>query len=363
MADSITSQSMDDLFSSMPTGSLERAILNNLYGFNHRQTPGMVPINKEQPGLTFFVRPQLNMQADNIRNIRQLSLLLSNNPLSMQMYIRCMLDPRLMTGVSFNKGAAIPKINCPIVDNKSAFFPIFTNSFVSMSGWPDVSVPTFTSDPGLHNEAWSIVDGRVLNSETYDLNVNFRETRGNPVMLQFYAWALYMAGVFEGKLVPYLDMITENEVDYCTRIYRIKLDYKREIVTGIAACGAAFPTGLPIGEGFNVPGDKPFSEANQEITMRFKCMGVNYYDDILVKEFNETVAIFNPGMSDKNRSKYMMKIPKTLIQMFNFKGYPHINTTTSELEWYVESTDYSAMGTDILKSIKAGQNNEDFQGD
>ena len=60
--------SLDDLFSTMPLGSVERAEVNNLYGINHRQINAALPMNKDVQGLTFFVRPQLNLLQDNIRN-------------------------------------------------------------------------------------------------------------------------------------------------------------------------------------------------------------------------------------------------------------------------------------------------------
>lgn len=354
MAGSITSSSLDQLFSSMPTGSLDRAILNNLRGINHRQVPGMVPMNKDMPGLTFFVRPQLNMQRDNLRNVRKLSALLSNVPTSMQTYIRCMLDPRLMTGISYSSGT-VPPEKCPIVDNLSAFIPTFTNNFISISGWPSISVPTFTSKAGLHNEAYAMVDGRVVNDEVFDLNVNFRNTRGDPILYQLYVWSLYMSYVFDGKLVPYLDFITENEIDYNTRIYRLVMDYKKQRVTKIAATRACFPVGIPVGDAFDVPGDTPYSEANREISVSFKCMGVDYFDDILVKEFNETVAIFNPDMADGTRETRMVKIPYSLLASVtasaNYQGYPYINMQTSELEWYLPVSGFTAVAGKVLTEI------------
>lgn len=350
MADSITSSSLDQLFSGMPTGSLDRAILNNLRGINHRQVAGMIPMNKDMPGLTFFVRPQLNMQRDNLRNVRKLSSLLNQNPTSMQAYIRSMLDPRLQTGVSFKSGT-IPPEKIPVVDNLTAFIPPFTNNLNSISGWPSISVPTFTSKAGLYNESFSMVDGRVINDEVFDLNVNFRNTRGDPILMLLYVWGLYMSMVFEGKLVPYLDMITENEIDYNTRIYRLVLDYKKQHVVKIAATRAAFPVGIPVGDAFDIPGDAPYSEANRDIGVSFKCMGVDYFDDILVKEFNDTVAIFNPSMADDKRSKEMTKIPYSLLPYSNHAGYPHIDMSTTELEWYLPNRDYGGMAGQVLSSI------------
>lgn len=362
MADAVTSTSLEDLFTKMPTGSLDRAIVNNLRGLNHRQIPGMLPSNKDMPGLTFFVRPQFNMQADNIRNVRVLSKLLSDRPTSMQRYLRCMLDPRLMTGLSYSVGKAIPPISCPLVDNQQAFIPILTNNRLSESGWPSISVPTFTSDAGLYNEAYSMVDGRVFNNEVFDLNYTFRNTRGDPILYLFYLWAVYASMVFEGKLVPYLDYITENTIDYNTRIYRITLDYTRRYVTKIAACHAAFPVGVPVGDAFDVPGDRPYVEANKEISVRMKCMGVSYFDDILVRTFNETVMIFNPSMRDNRRSLSMMKIPYNVMTYFNHQGYPRINSDTSELEWYITLDDFNRTGGEILASVPEADSTQ-YEGD
>lgn len=358
MANTITTKSLDELFSAMPTGSLDRAILNNLTGINHRQIPGMLPSNKDMPGLTFFTRPQLNMQKDNIRNVRQLSQLMSDIETSMQRYIRCILDPRLINGVT-----GIPPIKCPIVDNMQAFIPVLTNNCVSQSGWPSISVPNFTSKAGMYNESYSMVDGRVLNHEAWDLNVNFRNTRGDPILYLFYVWALYMSSVFEGKLVPYLDMISENEIDYNTRIYRLVLDYRKRKVTKISACHAAFPVGVPVGDPFNDSGDRTYSEANAEIGMTFRCIGVDYFDDILVKEFNATVAIFNPSMEDDKRSSEMMPIPWKNIQQMNHRGYPYINPNTSELEWYVSLTDFTAQAQETLNKIQTVSADDEFSGD
>lgn len=358
MGTAISSKTLEQIYNSMNTGSLDRAILNNLRGINHRQIPTMLPSNKEMPGLTFFTRPQLNMRRDNLRNVRQLSQLLNMNPISMQTYIRAMLDPRLVEGCTIGN-TYLPPIQCPIIDNQQAFIPFLTNNIVSQSGWPSISVPTFTSKAGLYNESIAMVDGRVLNNGVWDLNVNFRNTRGNPILNLFYIWALYMSFVFEGRLVPYLDMITENEIDYCTRVYRLTMDYRKQRVMEIAACHAAFPVGVPIGDAFNDGGGVTYSEANKEIGMSFKCVGVDYIDSILIKEFNETVCIFNPAMYDNYRDQYMMKVPWSLISLFNNRGYPRIDSYTTELQWYVPLNEYNARAGAILGTIPEYNSNEE----
>lgn len=330
----IVPHSLDDYFQSTPIGSLDKAIGNNLYGINHRQVPGMVPSNKDQYGLTFFVRPQLNLQKDNIRNIRKFYPLLTDNPFTVQNFVRCSLDPRLMAGYTFGKHA-VPPITTPIVDNLNAFIPVLTNNLNSISGWPDITAPTFTSKPGLHNEAFSIVDGITDYYESFDIDASFKNTRGDPILYMFYIWLHYSSYVFRGLMVPYIDFITENEIDYNTRIYRLVLDQHRDVVRKIAATGAAFPISVPTGSFFDYNHEKPYNDQNKDITIRFKCMGVDYQDDILIREFNETVAIFNPDMWDSRRERTMVKVSKILLPMFNNRGYPRINPQTNELEWYV----------------------------
>jgi len=349
--------SLDDYFQSMPIGSIEKAIGNNLYGINHTQVPSAVPSNKETYGLTFFTRPQLNMQKDNLRNARIFYPLLTDHPLTIQMFVKCMLDPRLMNGYKFynNKsfgavGNSIPAIQTPLVDNQMAFIPILTNNLNSISGWPDVLAPTFTSKSGLFNESYSLVDGVVRNYESFDLDATFRNVKGDPIIYMFYIWLHYMSYVFEGRLIPYIDFITENELDYNTRIYRLVLDKNKETVTKIAATGASFPYTVPMGSFFDFTTDKPYNDQNKDITIRFKCNGVDYQDDILIKEFNKTVTIFNPSMRDENRDRYMIKIDKQISGMFNHRGYPRINTDNYKLEWWISKEIYSTRTSLFINS-------------
>jgi hypothetical protein len=236
-----------------------------------------------------------------------------------------------------------------MVDPQSAFIPILTNNLNSISGWPDVVAPTFTSKPGLYNEAWSIVDGIARNYESFDMDATFRNTRGDPILYMFYVWLHYAALVFEGRLSPYIDMITENELDYNTRIYRLVLDRNKDVVTKIAATGAAFPISVPTGSFFDYNTDHPYNDQNRDISIRFRCMGVDYQDDILIREFNDTVAIFNPEMADGKRG-HMVKVSKNTVAMFNNRGYPRINPSTYELEWYVSDGLFRNRTTAVEKA-------------
>lgn len=345
----IVPHSLDDYFQSTPIGSIDKAIGNNLYGINHRQIPNAVPSNRDMYGLTFFVRPQLNMQMDNIRNLRIFAPLTSTNTNSIQQFVKCTLDPRLVNGYKF-RNASIAALKCAILDNNNCFIPILTNNLKSISGWPDVTAPVHTSKPGLYNESQSIVDGVSKNYEAFNIDATFRNTRGDPILYMFYVWLHYMTNVFEGKLIPYLDFLSENEIDYNTRIYRLVLDKERNKVTKIAATGAAFPISVPTGSFFDYNDERPFNDQNKDITIRFQCNGVDYQDDVTIREFNQSVVIFNADMSDKVRNSSMVKVSKTLLTMFNNRGYPRINPDSYELEWWVYRNTFDIRTTAFTNS-------------
>jgi hypothetical protein len=349
MAKTIVPYTLDDYFASTPIGSVDRASGNNLFGINHQQTPGAVPANKDTFGLTFFTRPQLNLQSDNLRNERRFYSLLTNQPLSMQRYIRCMLDPRAQLGhqpkSSNNVEALYPPIPCPLVDSSQAFIPVLTNNLLTLSGWPDVVAPVFESESGMYKESYAQVDGLSRNYESFDLDASFRNTRGDPILYMFYIWLQYMSDVFEGKLVPYMDYLVENVIDYNTRIYRLVLDVNKQKVKKIAATGASFPVSVPTGSFFDFNSETPYSDQNKDITIRFRCMGADYLDDILIKEFNDTVKIFNPSMFNRYRDQEMVRVSQKTLPLFNNRGYPRIDETTYDLEWWVSKDMYASVIT------------------
>ena len=52
--DIVISSSVDQILENLPVGSVSRAIGNNLYGINLRQTGNPVPRDKSSHGFTFF---------------------------------------------------------------------------------------------------------------------------------------------------------------------------------------------------------------------------------------------------------------------------------------------------------------------
>lgn len=354
---SISNYTLDDLLQSTSLGSINKAIGNNIYGLNHRQVPTAIPYNKETYGFTFFVKPQLNLQSNNIRNIRLMYNLLTNNSLSIPAVVRCELDTRITN--LYNDGT--PAFNCPLVDPKQAFIPVLTNDILSISGWPDMALNTFTSREGLYKESYSQIDDISVNYSAYTIDAMFRNNKGDHIFYLFYIWLHYMSNVFQGKLLPYPDFLTENEIDYNTRIYRLILDINKDTVTKIAAANVAFPITNPTGQFFDYNIEKPYNDQNKEINIRFQCLGFETMDSILIEEFNKTVEIFNPDMKDEFRNSSMIKLSKMNSIYFNNRGYPRINPNDYKLEWWIDQNYFKQRSGIFLREniiTKIEQDNE-----
>lgn len=337
---------IDDILSLTSSGSYGKAIGNSLYGINHRQTPSAVPMNKDQYGLVFFTRPQLNFTSDNLRALRKFTPLLTTNEHSLQRAIRCTLDPRLTAGFD-----ELPTYQCPFIDPQQAFIPLFTNHCTTITGWQDMEVPFHTEKEGAYKESYTMVDGIVDNYTTYTLTANFRNMRGDPITNMFYYWAIYMAAVFEGTMVPYPDYLVQNILDYTTRVYRLILNPAKTHVQGICASGASIPASVPFGNKFDFSIDKPYNDANATISVPFQSMGIIYNDPILVRQFNATVKTFNFSMRDGQRENDMVKVPMSVIHLFNHRGYPRIDPVTMELQWWMPKEDFNKTLL-ALKSVE-----------
>jgi len=349
MSDIISKQSIDDYFAASNFGSLERAIGNNLYGIRTQPGYGVVPSASDSQGFTFFTRPQLNLQSDNLRLDRLFYPLLSGNELSIQRYVRTLLDPRLVVGYN-RSGIKVPGISSPLLDNDMAFISIMSNNLVSISGFPDIALPTYTSKEGLYKESQSMGDGITSVYNSYDVDATFRNTIGDTIIYSMYIWVTYISMVFQGRLSPYPDFILENEIDYNTRIYRVVLDKNRNTVKKIFATGASFPITVPTGAFADYSNDQPLTQVNKEFTIRFKCDGFISFDDILIYEFNKAVGIFNPGMRDGQRNTAMVKVPMSLRAVFDNKLYPRINPDNLELEWWAKTEVFNTTSKELISS-------------
>lgn len=339
---------LSDIFRTTSVGDPRTAVASALYGINHRLTPGAVPINRDYHGLILFSRPQLNLTDVNVRALRQLVPLLTTADTSIQRMVRKLLDPRLTS------------LNCPLIDNKNAFIPMLSNMALSASGFPDLTLQSRISKPGLKKEVYGQIDDVVDVLGNNDISVSFRNMVGDPITYLFQVWLTYMSAVFEGTMIPYPDFIAHNVYDYNTRIWRLILDKNKRYVTKIGATGYGYPRSVPLGAAFDFSSDRPLNNNNDTINIQFQSFGVTYNDIILVHEFNKLVGIFNPDMLESNSTGKPVGAGSSLVQVdysdlgyFNNRGYLRIDPSTMELQVWVSVDEFNAVATAINRTVTA----------
>lgn len=348
---SIVDYSVDELFVASGIGSLDKAIGLNSSGINISQIPQPIPRSKEHQGFVFFTRPQLNMQSDNLRNCRNMYDLLSNNPLTQEYMVRCLLDPRLGAGYNYLNVTA-PVYRTPLVDNENPFIPFLTNNLNTITGWPEETLTFQTSKPDVYNGVRTQPNGVIRNNGKYTLNANVRNVFGDPTIKLMHFWMYYMSAVSTtGELRPYADMEAYDYLDSNTRIYRIVLDPQKSRVTKIFACGAALPSSNSISAAADFNRETPYSEQTKDLNLTFECDGFIIMDPILIYAFNGTVQAFCPGMRDDVRDKAMVKLTKVTQRFFNGVAYPRINPNNNDFEWWVKKAVYDARSSTIVNAM------------
>lgn len=328
---------VNSLLSGTPSGSLSwgDALRDTLYGVNQQLITPALPINRDTNGLTFFVRPMINLSSDNLRLFRMLSPLSTRNQNSIARVIRAYLDP-MQVSLGLGEGSVL-------VDNNQAFIPLLSNTLVSMSGWPDNEVPTYTTPAGLYRETWTIADGMAREFGPFDITCNFRNIKGDPITYLFLIWVHYMSAVFEGLIWPYSKFVIDNSIDYTSRIYRFTMDETQRRITKVACSGVSIPTAVPIGSAFDFDEESHINGNTHQLSVRFACTGAIYMDEIIFKYFNNTVVFFNTDMHDLYREAKMVLVDYELLPIFKNRGYPRVNTDTYEMEWWVYREMYNSV--------------------
>ena len=331
----------------------KQSITNTLFGYNTTLIKPPLITNSENVGYIFFTRPQLNLSVSNIINNRKMYQLLSSKHLSPSAYVRKILDPRVR--YDFKDELSLDYKVYNIFGNKIPypFIPVLSNAINSVSGSPDIVLPTFTSQEGRKREQYSQGDGITDVNYTYDLDISFRNIAGGIIVLLFQIWTEYISSVFQGYMYPYLDFIAENEIDYMCRIYRIILNQAGTHVSKIMATGVSFPLNFPSGQFFDYTDNSSYLNNSRDITIRFRCIGSIFNDPILIKEFNDTVDIFSENSdkfhsfrtdsnssSDNDTRDYVAIKNYNHIGFFNYRCFPYINEETNEFLWLTPKTEF-----------------------
>lgn len=324
-------------------GSNASSIYEQIRGINTLGTHTGMPLQRKQSGMTFFTRPRLNLSRPNLMAWRPFSVMMANNNTrTLPWAVRCMLDPK---GVWARGEESI------LVDNQQAFIPWLTNGLLSQSGWTDIMPGVFTSTPGNHREGWTMIDDTIKLWSPWDMPTTFRNGIGDLILLVLYVWVVYSSLVYEGDMYPYPEAIYENEIDYFSRCYRFTLDANREQVLTMAST-LCFPVSVPTGQEFNYAIDNPMDiEGGKEMSVQWRCVGTDYLDDIILKEFNEITAFYNNDMADVRREKNMVRLKADEYGLFNYWTYFRINPEDKYLERWVHRAKYNKVTSDLTQGI------------
>lgn len=298
---------------------------DSMYGFNTDFGKRYLHPSRNNQGLCFFVRPQLNLTDENIRYSRLIYGNVGGDGYSIPAFVRQTLDPRLAQYA-----------NTEVINNKQAFIPLLTNALTSLSGFPDIELPSTSTSPGLMNEVYTLPDGATELYGPVEISASFANTTGEPVMNLFHTWITATSLMIQGKIRPYADFIAEHERCFDTRIFRLILDQSGKYVRRIGATGPGFVDNVGIGAGFNYNSLAHFVEGDEVNTFRFKMAGVEYRDPILIYEFNKIGEIFQPLLEDEFREMELRIVPQELRHLVNYMGYPRIDPDTMELQMWIE---------------------------
>ncbi|EBS0563365.1 hypothetical protein DTU56_09560 [Salmonella enterica subsp. enterica serovar Muenchen] len=330
-------------------GLAAQRLTNPLMGFNHRMANNPVPVNREYGGVSFIVRPDLNLDYNNISQSRRFANMCAQDTASLDYSILAALDPLFPFGFAASDEPALGKPFRPEVpfDNLQAFIPLLSSSLVSFSGPPDNSVDSWLSNEGIEREQWGIVDSTWEVNYAYSGSTTFNNMVGNPIMKMMTVWLEYMAGVRKGKFKPRIINSIQRRIDYQSRIYTINYDSLGNIQRFTCGC-IMWPTNNNAGAMASVDNTKPQLNDDVTITIQWQMIGARYDDPLYMDMFNRTVAIFNPDMiPDPNYDEFMpigasflRKLEVHELPLFNYYGYPHIDTIRRQLSWWVYQTDY-----------------------
>lgn len=330
---------VDFVFNRRGIGELSSSMSNLFWGFNHQNSGTAIRPNDDSKGFVFFTKPELNLTYDNIINADEMCNIVEEGTSNSQLgAIRAYLDPHNNIRRIGNNEA----IMCPIVDAENVFIPLLSNTLISLDGWPDVSVETYTSETGIFGEARSYADGGSCIYGTYELNATFQNIKGDPITSIFFHWCSYINRVSEGSIYPYREKLVENEIDYETRIYRVVLNESKTMVTKIACTGASFPLGSTIGAAYSYNAERPYSEENQQIPITFRCNGAIYESPRIIEAFNDAVGKWNKKMipNDDGVITQMRRLTHNEAEMMNWEGYPRIEADR-RIFYYVTHERYS----------------------
>lgn len=328
-------------------GNIDSANYQVLHGINKRTKGNLVAPNLDKQAYVFFTKPGLNLHESNLLEAPKLQYLADDDPNSLNNAIKCYLMPKV-------NEPAIPELRNPIVtgirsnivDDKSPFISVLTNTCLSLNGWPDNVADYLLSPAGVGGEVYGIGDSFTEYKGDFDLTGVFANIEGDPVTTLLSASFEYSARVKNETMRPFSSAISGQFIDYSTRIYVLITDPSERWLQKIACTGYTLPGSVPESAAFNFDANTTYAQGNNEVSTSFKCFGAVYNDPAIIRWFNTTQEKYNPSMKEGIRQQTMTKISPAEKLRFNYRGYLRISQI-NELEWWVSNSEYASINGQV----------------
>lgn len=339
-----------------------RNVTQNFLSRLDRHGTALVPINTMNYGFTFITRPRLNLTGANLVQNPILNTLYANDGNSVAFMIRALLDTRLCRGEPLFR-AGIQKFNgqteeaqqfseavsrSGLVDFYNPFFVPLCNGLKGMSGFPDFTIETETTEGDFHSTDFTFAKGSDMLGRTQELSLEFRDINGSIILSCIYYWLLYIALVTKGVVMAYPDDIYEQRLNYTVSIYRFIMDPSRRTILWWAKATGCFPKAAPIGAMFNInQGEVTLSSAGN-FSIPFVANHVAYNDPGIILDFNRLMLRYCPAIAEWVTLDDHKITPSAGA---NFAGLPFIVTDKArgmQLIWKMDPSYLSNAGINSI---------------
>lgn len=344
-------------------------ILQNFLSRLDRHGSALVPPNTLNYGFTFITRPRLNLSSGNLSAAPYFASLKATEPNSVPFMIRVLLDTVMNNpsrtylseadSTSFSEVVELNNLaqKSALIDVKNPFLVPLCNGLKAISGWPDFTIETETTEGDFHSGDFTYAKGSDMLNRATELSLEFRDIQGGIVIALIYYWVLYIAYQAKGVMVAYPDDIYEQRLNYTVSIYRFVTDPTRRYVLWWSKATGCFPKSVPVGALFNVNQGEVAITSAANYSVPFTANKIEYNNPGILYDFNTLVARYNQDMANVNTnnsgsnegsssSSNMVEIPvyangqlSADIRRFNFMGIPYLCSGTRgiELKWYTSA--------------------------
>lgn len=303
------------------------------------------PVNTLCSGYTFITRPRLNLTSPNIKQNSIMSTLISNNPQSISFVIRALLDSCMSTNFTLTKVAnssfqpftdettdfcAKAQYNSYLFDAKNPFLVPLCNGLKSISGFPDLTLESETTEGDFFGSDFSYVKGGDMMKRSGELNLSFTDVQGSVILTIFYYWCLYIALQAQGVLMAYPDDIYEQRLNYTVSIYRFVTDPTRKYIRWWAKATGCYPKSVPVGALFNANEHDAILSSAMNFSIPFTYGKIEVNEPGILMDFNTLMERYtHDEIKEPNKFTDFDRTPLSGNPGYNFIGLPYIITPDS----------------------------------